>query len=141
MYRIRWQYFFDNRRILELFFWLSDWLTNYLPNWSIELLLPMTLTRSINNAVGFTSLKSWIVFTKIHFYPKLLEYLNFHAVHSKELAKVYTVILISIFIDTYLGATLLSFSWNSRQFAQFWKLNFQKPDKFKKAFKNELTEL
>ena len=51
---------------------MAGWYT-----FGIEFLLPMILTLSINNAVGFTSLKSWFFFTKINFYPKLLEHYNY----------------------------------------------------------------
>ena len=80
---------------------MADWYT-----FGIEFLFPMTLTLNINNALGFTSLKSCYFYTKIHFFQKLLEYLIIHAVHWQELAEVYTLKPMSIFIDTYLGATL-----------------------------------
>ena len=50
-----------------------------------------------------------IFLIKIHFTPKLLEYLVIHAVHSQELAEVYLSIPIFIFIDTYLRAKLKNF--------------------------------
>ena len=123
--------FFQQPSDLKVFFfWLSDWLTDQLNNWmadwytfGIEFLLAMILTLSINSAVGFTSLKSWFFFTKIHFFQKLLEYLIIHAVHSKDLAEVYTLIPIFLFIDTYLGATLqnlLIFRENLEILIIFW---------------------
>ena len=80
---------------------MANWYT-----FGIEFFLPMILTLSINTAVGFTSLKLWFLFTKIHFYPGVVEYLIFHAVQSNELAWVYTLIAMSFFKGTYLVATL-----------------------------------
>ena len=51
-----------------------------------------------------------IFFTKIKFFPKLLEYLTIQVVHSKDLAKGYTLIPMSILIDIYLGAKLSNLS-------------------------------
>ena len=39
--------------------------------------------------------------TKIHIFPKLLEHLISHPLHSKELAKSYTMKLITIFINKF----------------------------------------
>ena len=83
-----------------------------------------------------------IFFTKIHFYPKLLEYLIIHAVRSKELAEVYTLIPMSIFIDTLFWGyivKLVDFSWISRSFAHFSKLNFKISQKLQLAFEKKLN--
>ena len=77
-----------------------------------------------------------IFFTKIHFYPKLLEYLIIHAVRSKELAEIYTLIPVSIFIDTFFRGYIVKLLDFSRISAHFWKLNFKISQKFEIAFKN-----
>ena len=43
-------------------------------------------------------------FTKIHLFPKLLEYLIIHTMHLEKFAETNTLSLMSIFIAIYLGA-------------------------------------
>ena len=79
-----------------------------------------------------------IFFTKIKFYPKQLQYLIIHAMHSKEHVKLYTLISIFIFIDTYLGgniAQLVFFLEFLEDLIIFWKLNFQISRKLQIEFK------
>ena len=57
---------------------------------------------------------------------------------SKDLAEIYTLIRLSIFIDILFrgyNVKLLDFSRFSQIFAHFWKLNFKISQKFEVAFK------
>ena len=126
--------FFQQPSDLKVFFlteWLTDQLNNWMADWytfGIEFLLPMSLSLCIKNAVSFTFSKSWFFLLKFILSKKLLEYLIIHAVRSKELAEIYALIPVSIFIDTLFrgyNLKLLDFSRISRNFAHFWKLNFK----------------
>ena len=71
-----WQFTLLDHPILALFLLQYRWqYGNWMAGWytfGLEFLFPMTLTLSINNALGFTSLKSWIFSLKFTFIKNYL---------------------------------------------------------------------